>query len=67
MVSLLHEGVLKLVRDRPAFAANLLGGLLGVEVPRFTQARVTDVTLSEVPQRGRSSRSARSSGCYTRC
>lgn len=48
MVSLLHEGVLKLVRDRPAFAAEMLGELLGVEVPRFTHARVTDVTLNEL-------------------
>src|SRR5262245_33375736 len=48
MVSLLHEGVLKLVRDRPAFAAKLLGELLDVEVPRFTEARVTDVTLNEL-------------------
>jgi hypothetical protein len=48
MVSVLHEGVLKLVRDRPAFAADLLGELLGVAVPRFTQARVTDVTLNEL-------------------
>ena len=48
MVSLLHEGVLKLVRDRPAFAADLLGELLGVEVPHFTQARVTDVTFNEL-------------------
>ena len=39
MVSLLHEGVIKLVRDRPAFAADLLGQLLDVEVPRFTEAR----------------------------
>ena len=34
MVSLKHEGVLELVRDRPAFAADLLGELLGVQVPR---------------------------------
>jgi len=47
MVSLLHEGVLKLVRDRPKFASEL-ARLLGVEVPRFTQARVTDVTLNEL-------------------
>jgi hypothetical protein len=29
MVSLKHEGPAKLVRDRPAFAADLLGGLYG--------------------------------------
>jgi hypothetical protein len=32
-VSLLHEGVIKLVRDRPAFAADLLGQLLHIDVP----------------------------------
>ncbi len=48
MVSLLHEGVIKLVRDCPAFAADLLGGLLDVEVPRFTEARIADATLNEL-------------------
>ncbi|HEY0478414.1 MAG TPA: hypothetical protein VGD37_12905 [Kofleriaceae bacterium] len=48
MVSLKHEGVLELVRDRPAFAADLLGELLAVEVPRFTRAHCVDVTLNQV-------------------
>jgi hypothetical protein len=48
MVSLLHEGVIKLVRDCPSFAADLLGQLLDVEVPRFTDARVADATLNEL-------------------
>jgi hypothetical protein len=48
MVSLLHEGVIKLVRDRPAFAADLLGGLLEVKVPQFSRARLVDVTLNEL-------------------
>ncbi|HEY0476940.1 MAG TPA: hypothetical protein VGD37_05420 [Kofleriaceae bacterium] len=48
MVSLKHEGVLELVRDRPAFAADLLGELLAVEVPRFTRAHCIDVTLNQV-------------------
>ena len=48
MVSLKHEGVLKLVRDRPAFAADLLGDLLAVKVPSFSQARCVDVTLNQV-------------------
>jgi hypothetical protein len=48
MVSLLHEGVIKLVRDRPAFAADLLGGLLKRKVPQFSHARLVDVTLNEL-------------------
>ena len=48
MVSLKHEGVLQLVRDRPAFAADLLGDLLAVKVPAFRKARCVDVTLSQV-------------------
>jgi hypothetical protein len=48
MVSLKHEGVLKLVRDRPEFAADLLGDLLAVKVPPFSKARCVDVTLNQV-------------------
>ena len=48
MVSLKHEGVIKLVRDRPAFAAELLGELLAVKVPRFSTARCVDTTLTQV-------------------
>jgi hypothetical protein len=48
MVSLKHEGVLKLVRDRPKFAAELLGELLAVKVPPFSKARCIDVTLNQV-------------------
>lgn len=48
MVSLKHEGLVKLVRDRPAFAADLLGDLLAVEVPPFRKARCVDVTLNQV-------------------
>ena len=48
MVSLKHEGVLKLVRDRPEFAADLLGELLAVKVPPFSKARCVDVTLTQV-------------------
>ena len=48
MVSLKHEGVLQLVRDRPAFAAELLGELLAVDVPGFNTARCIDVTLNQV-------------------
>jgi hypothetical protein len=47
MVSLKHEGLAKLVRDRPAFAADLLGGL-AVKVPPFSKAQLVDVTLNQV-------------------
>lgn len=48
MVSVLHEGVLELVRGRPEFVADLLRQLLGAEVPAFSEARLTDGTLTEV-------------------
>lgn len=48
MVSFLHEGVIQLVRDRPAFAADLLDQLLDVRVPRFTRARIADATLNDL-------------------
>ena len=47
MVSLLHEGVIKLVRDCPSFAADLLGQVLHIDVPGFKEARLADVTLNE--------------------
>ncbi len=46
--SLNHEGVIALVRDRPAFAASLLRDLLDVEVPPFTEARLTEATLNQL-------------------
>ena len=46
--SLNHEGVIALVRDRPAFAASLLRELLNVEVPHFTEARLTEATLHQL-------------------
>lgn len=46
-MSLKHEGVLELVRHRPAFAAELLGKLLAVKVPRFSKASCVDVTLNQ--------------------
>src|SRR5262245_15060681 len=48
MVSLLHEGVIKLVRDRPAFAADLLDQLLDVNVPSFRQAGLVDTALNQL-------------------
>jgi hypothetical protein len=46
--SLLHEGLLLMVRDRPALVATLLTDLLGVEVPRFAEARLTEAVLHEL-------------------
>jgi hypothetical protein len=47
MPSLLHEGLIALVRDKPEFAADLLRELLHVEVPKFTEARLAEATLTE--------------------
>lgn len=47
-VSFLHEGLLWLVRDRPAFVAELLTQLLDVHVPPFVEARLTEATLNEI-------------------
>jgi hypothetical protein len=46
--SLIHEGVIALVRDKPAFAASLLRDLFNVEVPRFDEARLTEAALNEL-------------------
>jgi hypothetical protein len=48
MPSLLHEGVIALVRDRPAFAASLLRELLHVEVPPFAEARLTEAAVTQL-------------------
>jgi hypothetical protein len=47
MVSFRHESVLELVRESPAFAAEL-AGLARAEVPRFREARAVDPTLTQV-------------------
>jgi hypothetical protein len=46
--SLMHEGVIELVRDKPAFAASLLRELLHVEVPRFDEARLTEAAFNQL-------------------
>jgi hypothetical protein len=48
MVSLLHEGLLELIRDRPPFLGYLLSRVLDVEVPQFTEARTDDATLNQL-------------------
>jgi hypothetical protein len=47
MVSVLHEGVLELLRERPGFAAKL-AQLVDAPVPRFREARAVDPTLTQV-------------------
>ncbi len=47
MPSLLHEGILELIRDQPELVAHLLRELLRVDVPAFSEARLADSTLSE--------------------
>jgi hypothetical protein len=46
--SMVHEGVIALVRDNPAFAASVLRDLLHVEVPRFNAARLTEAALPQL-------------------
>jgi hypothetical protein len=46
--SLIHERVIALVRDNPAFAASLLRELLYIEVPRFDEARLTEAALHQL-------------------
>jgi hypothetical protein len=48
MPSLLHEGILALVREKPQLAADLLRELLGVAVPPFTEARLAEASLNEL-------------------
>jgi len=48
MPSLLHEGLLQLVRDRPELMAALLTDLLGVQVPPFTKARLDEAALPQL-------------------
>lgn len=47
MPSLLHEGLLELIRDRPRFVADLLRELLHVEIPPFTEARLTEGAFTQ--------------------
>ncbi len=48
MPSLLHEGIIALVRERPELAADLLRELLHVSLPAFTDARLVEATLNEL-------------------
>ena len=46
MPSLLHEGIIALVRERPELAADLLRELLHVSLPAFTEARLAEASLN---------------------
>ena len=48
MPSLLHEGLVLLIRDQPELVATFLADLFGVAVPPFTEARLTEATLHEL-------------------
>jgi hypothetical protein len=48
MPTFAHEGLLALIRNRPEFAAELLREVLHVEVPEFTEARVTEAAFNEL-------------------
>lgn len=46
--SLVHEGVLELIRSKPAFAARLLRELFQIEVPAFDEARMAEAELNQI-------------------
>jgi hypothetical protein len=48
MPSLLHEGIIALVREKPELAADLVRELLHVPVPAFTEARLAEASLNDL-------------------
>src|SRR3954466_4498988 len=48
MPSTLHEVLIEMFRDRPALAAELLGGTLRVPIPSFHEARLSSAELTDV-------------------
>jgi hypothetical protein len=48
MASIKHEGLLLLFRNRPELAPQLLSEVLGLPLPRWTEARVESAELTEV-------------------
>jgi Arc/MetJ-type ribon-helix-helix transcriptional regulator len=48
MVSMKHEGLLALFRNRPTLAAELLQKALGVELPPWSEARVESAEFTQV-------------------
>src|SRR5580700_6032883 len=47
MVSMRHECLVDLFRNRPSLAAEILVEALGVELPRYDEARVASIDLTE--------------------
>jgi hypothetical protein len=48
MVSMQHEGLLLLFRNRPELAPELLRDVLGLSLPKWSEARVESAELTEV-------------------
>jgi hypothetical protein len=48
MPKLKHEGLVKMFRERPAMAGDLLGGPLRISVPEFDSARVSSSDLTDL-------------------
>jgi len=48
MPSFLHEGAIALVRENPAFIADLMREVLHIDVPAFTEARLVEASLNEL-------------------
>ena len=48
MVSMQHEVLVELFRNRPTLAAELLTEALHVKLPAYTEARVVSIDLTEV-------------------
>ncbi len=48
MLTMMHEALLMLLRNRPALAPELLSGVLGVELPRYHAIRFESAALSDI-------------------
>jgi hypothetical protein len=48
MVSMAHEVLVDLFKNRPALAAEILSEVLGVKMPVYTRARVASIDLTEI-------------------
>lgn len=48
MPSILHDGIVHLLRDEPELAATLVRDLLGVRLPAYTEARFESADLTDV-------------------
>jgi hypothetical protein len=48
MPSINHEVLVDLFKNRPALAAEILAGVLGVSVPAYTEAHVASVDLTQI-------------------